>query len=56
MDTTKIDTETKGLESAALLYVTIMAQHSLDPDLYEKFCEIHDRLVEIRGLANEKLA
>ena len=45
----------KGLDSAALAYVTLMAQHSLCPDTYDNFCIAHDRLVMNRSLPNPLL-
>jgi len=40
------------LESDALSLVVMMAQESLDPDSYEMFCRVHDRLVLNRHLPN----
>ena len=46
----------KNLEGAALAYVTFMAQGSLDPETYDKFCTAHDQLVLNRRLSNSRLS
>lgn len=45
----------RQMDSAALAYVTVMAQHSLDPDLLDMFAKAHDCLVDTRKLPNKKL-
>ena len=47
--------EGKIPESVVLTHVTLMAQQSLDPDLYEMYCKVHDRIVENRKLPLDKL-
>ena len=42
-------------ESIILNHVVLMAQQSLDPEYYDMFCRVHDRLVDIRRLTNKKL-
>ena len=42
-------------ESVVLNHVVLMAQQSLDPEHYEMFCKVHDRIIDNRHLQNEKL-
>jgi hypothetical protein len=42
-------------ESVILNHMTLMAQQSLDPELYDMFCKVHDGLIDNRRLQNEKL-
>lgn len=44
------------IEAIVVNHFVIMAQQSLDPESYEKFCEAHDVLVETRGLPNDRLS
>lgn len=43
------------LDESSLEYVLLMAQESLCPPTYDKFCDVYNELVEIRKLSLEKL-
>lgn len=44
----------RQMDSAALAYVTVMAQYSLDPDLLNMFAKAHNCLVDTRKLPNQR--
>ena len=46
----KVDIMRSETEIQSLKEVSEMAAQSLNPELYEKFCEVHDELIRIRSI------